>query len=64
MIEYKIWYRGTFGRGPKQLATVHGVGDKNGHIILDCRVDGEEYDRWGYVYQFEPLTIEETRQFG
>lgn len=57
--EYKAWYRGAFGIGPRQLVTVTGIGTNKGRIVLDCTTeDGRSH--WGYLDQFEAVAVEDV----
>ena len=41
-----IWYKGSFGAGPETMATIKGIGEKNGKTVYDLN-DGH----WCYESQ-------------
>ena len=53
LVDYKIgtkaWYRGSFGSAKNAVPVIiTGIGEKNGHIVLDC-----DNGHWGYLDQFQ-----------
>ena len=51
----RIRYRGEWGRGPLQEATVTGLGEKNDQRLVDLD-DGH----WAYLYQIQSVLEAKT----
>lgn len=46
----KVFYRGAFGRDQAKPATIVGIGQKNGRLVYDVRLD-DGGECWGYADQ-------------